>query len=48
MNAIKSAFRGEIGGITKEELERISAGRHTELVSEIHAAVVAENRNTKA
>jgi hypothetical protein len=48
MNAIKSAFRGEIGGITKEELERILAGRHTELVSEIHAAVVAENRNTKA
>jgi len=38
MNALKSAYRGEIGGITKEELDRISPN-HPDLTAEVHQEI---------
>ncbi len=41
MNAIKAAYRGEVGGITKDELDRLSVFG-TSLAADVHAAVVKE------
>jgi hypothetical protein len=41
MNALKAAFRGEVGGVTREELERLSVFGNR-LAGEVHAAVVQE------
>ncbi|WP_461414093.1 hypothetical protein [Gemmatimonas sp.] len=41
MNALKAAFRGEVGGVTREELERLSVFG-TRLAGDVHAAVVQE------
>ena len=41
MNAIKAAYRGEIGAVTKAELERLSMFGKT-VAGEVHAAVVRE------
>jgi len=42
MNGIKAAHRGKIGGITREELERLSRG-NTELAAQVHAEVLRQN-----
>ena len=47
MDAIKAAYRGEIGCVSREELERL-AGRNSEFAHDVHAAVEAELRNRKA
>lgn len=44
MNAIKAAFRGELGGVTREEIERLSMFR-TGLADAVHDAVVQERRH---
>jgi hypothetical protein len=41
MNALKAAYRGEIGGITKEELERVAGGRY-QTVDDLHTSIVEE------
>jgi len=41
MNALKAAYRGEVGGVTRAELERLSTfGKG--LAGDVHAAVVQE------
>ncbi len=42
MNGIKAAHRGKIGGITREELERLSRGKEA-LAAEVHAEVRRQN-----
>ncbi len=42
MNGIKAAHRGKIGGITREELERLSKG-NTELAAQVHAEIRRQN-----
>lgn len=41
MNAIKAAYRGEIGGVTKEELERLTPLGGRALVHEVHQEIQA-------
>jgi hypothetical protein len=41
MNALKAAHRGELGAITREELERLSTFG-TRLAGDVHAAIVEE------
>lgn len=41
MNAIKAAYRGEIGAVTKAELERLSMFGKT-VAGDVHAAVIRE------
>lgn len=42
MNALKAAWRGEIGGITREELSQLATLGGASLVPDVHAAIVAE------
>jgi hypothetical protein len=46
MNALKAAYRGEIGGITKEELDRLSPNR-PELTNEVYAEISKLNEEKK-
>ena len=41
MNAIKAAYRGEVGGVTREELERLSS-LGSSVAREVHTAYVRE------
>jgi hypothetical protein len=41
MNAIKAAYRGEVGGVTREELEQLSVFG-TGLARDVHGAIQAE------
>lgn len=47
MNALKAAFRGEIGGVSRKELERLS-GKRQDLAAEVHAALNKELEKRKA
>ncbi len=42
MNAIKAAYRGEIGGITKEELDKLALFGSAWVTADVHAAVKRE------
>jgi hypothetical protein len=44
MNALKAAFRGQIGGVTKEELERLSIFG-TSVARDVHSAVVQQQQD---
>ncbi len=46
MNAIKAAFREEIGGISRAELERL-AGTHKKFAGQVHAAIGEELRKRR-
>ncbi len=41
MNAIKAAFRGEIGGITKDELDQLAIFGKS-MTGDVHAAIIRE------
>jgi hypothetical protein len=41
MNALKAAYRGEVGGITRDELDKLSVFGAS-LAADVHAAVVRE------
>ena len=41
MNALKAAYRGEIGGVTKEELDKLAILGKS-LTGDVHAAIVRE------
>jgi hypothetical protein len=42
LNALKAAFRGEIGGVTREELERLTPRMARGVVPAVHAALEQE------